>query len=44
MHEAVSLVDKILKYNPEQRLKPMQALQQPFFNDIRQPNLKDKIP
>ena len=35
MHEAVNLIDKILKYNPDQRLKPMECLQQPFFNDLR---------
>lgn len=35
-NEAVSLIEKILVYNPESRLKPLQALQHPFFDELRQ--------
>ena len=40
------MIEKILVYNPETRLKPLQALQQPFFDDLRQegmtlPNKKE---
>jgi len=37
---AISLVSNILKYNPEQRPKPLQALQHPFFEDLRQADCK----
>jgi glycogen synthase kinase 3 beta len=32
---AVDLVTKILKYNPQQRPKPLKALQHQFFDDLR---------
>jgi glycogen synthase kinase 3 beta len=34
--EAVSLIAGILKYDPDQRLKPMEALAHKFFDDLRQ--------
>jgi len=38
--EAVSLISGILKYNPDQRLKPMEALQHKFFDELRLENTK----
>ena len=34
--EAVSLIAGILKYDPDQRLKPMEALAHKFFDELRQ--------
>jgi glycogen synthase kinase 3 beta len=34
--EAVSLISGILKYDPDQRLKPMEALAHKFFDELRQ--------
>jgi serine/threonine protein kinase len=33
--QAVDLISKILKYNPEQRPTPLKALTHPFFDDLR---------
>ena len=38
--EAVSLIAGILKYNPDQRLKPMEALKHKFFDELRQESTK----
>jgi glycogen synthase kinase 3 beta len=38
--EAVNLISKILVYNPETRLKPLAALQHPFFDDLRKESTK----
>jgi len=38
----VALISKILVYNPDQRLKPLQALQHKFFDDLR--NQDTKLP
>lgn len=35
---AVDLVTKILKYNPQQRPKPLKALQHQFFDELRVEN------
>ena len=32
---AIDLISKILKYNPEQRPTPLEALTHPFFDDLR---------
>lgn len=34
-NSAMSLLSQILKYNPDQRLKPMEALMHPFFDELR---------
>ena len=34
-HDAVDLIGKLLVYNPERRLKPLEALLHPFFDDLR---------
>jgi len=39
---AISLIAKLLVYNPEQRLKPLDALCHPFFDDLR--DEKTKLP
>ena len=33
--EAIDLISKILVYDPERRLKPLEALLHPFFDDLR---------
>eukprot|EP00741_Cyanophora_paradoxa_P007115 tig00001093_g6886.t1 len=38
--DSIDLVSKLLQYNPEARLKPLEALCHPFFDEIRDPNLK----
>merc|ERR1740138_1899349 len=35
--DAVNLVSKLLVYCPDERLKPMEALQHPFFDELRSP-------
>eukprot|EP00824_Muranothrix_gubernata_P013008 TRINITY_DN2728_c0_g1_i1.p1 TRINITY_DN2728_c0_g1~~TRINITY_DN2728_c0_g1_i1.p1 ORF type:complete len:412 (+),score=88.41 TRINITY_DN2728_c0_g1_i1:277-1512(+) len=47
--EALDLVSKLLSYKPDLRLKPMDALLHPFFNELKQygtklPNGKDLPP
>ena len=38
---ASDLINKLLKYNPESRLKPLEALKHPFFDELRQkPDMK----
>jgi glycogen synthase kinase 3 beta len=41
------LISKILVYDPERRLKPLEALLHPFFDDLREENARlpngDKI-
>lgn len=40
MKFAIQLIEKLLKYNPEQRLKPLEALKEPFFDQLREePNM-----
>jgi glycogen synthase kinase 3 beta len=34
------LISKILVYNPERRLKPLEALLHPFFDELRDKNTK----
>ena len=34
--EFINLIKKILVYNPNKRLKPIEALIDPFFDDIRE--------
>lgn len=38
--EAIELVTKLLVYNPERRLKPLDALCHPYFDELREPNAK----
>ena len=38
--EAVDLVSKLLVYCPDERLKPMEALMHPFFDDVRSPDFR----
>jgi serine/threonine protein kinase len=33
--EAINLISKILTYNPASRLKPLEALAHPFFDELR---------
>lgn len=35
MAAAIDLINKILKYDPGQRPKPLKALQHSFFDDLR---------
>jgi len=37
---AIDLVSKLLVYNPKERLKPLEALLHPFFNDLRNQHFK----
>lgn len=37
---AIDFIDKVLIYNPMKRLKPMEALQHPFFNELRDETTK----
>ena len=39
---AINLIAKLLVYNPEQRLKPLDAICHPFFEDLR--NEKTRLP
>ena len=34
-NDATDLIGKLLVYNPERRLKPLDALCHPFFDDLR---------
>jgi len=36
--EAIKLLQKFLQYSPESRIKPFEALADPFFDEIRDPN------
>jgi len=38
--DAIDLVIKLLVYNPERRLKPLEALTHPFFDELREKNTK----
>lgn len=38
--EAIDLISRLLVYNPERRLTPIEALQQNFFDELRDPNTK----
>ena len=33
--EAVDLISHLLVYNPERRLKPLEAIAHPFFDELR---------
>mmetsp|Transcript_1286 Transcript_1286/g.1168 ORF Transcript_1286/g.1168 Transcript_1286/m.1168 type:complete len:104 (+) Transcript_1286:182-493(+) len=37
---AVDLISKIMVYSPQKRLKPLEILLHPYFNDIKVPNCK----
>ena len=37
---AIDLVSKVLVYPPEERLKPLEALLHPFFNELRTQSTK----
>jgi len=37
---AIDLISKVLVYNPEKRLKPMEALLHPFFDELREKETK----
>lgn len=37
---AIDLIDKMLIYNPEKRIKAFDALAHPYFDDIRKENFK----
>ena len=32
----IDLISKLLMYNPQQRLRPMEALQHQFFDELRE--------
>jgi len=40
--EAIDLISKVLVYTPDTRLKPMEVLAHPFFNELR--DAKTKLP
>lgn len=33
--DAIDMISKVLVYNPDKRLKPLEALLHPFFDDLR---------
>jgi len=37
---AIDLIDKLLVYAPEKRLKACEALAHPYFDDLRKDNFK----
>jgi serine/threonine protein kinase len=39
-HDAVDLVANLLRYTPDSRLTPLQAMAHEFFNELRDPNCK----
>jgi glycogen synthase kinase 3 beta len=38
--DAIDLVSKVLVYDPERRLKPLEALLHPFFDELRDKNTR----
>ena len=38
--QAIDLVAKVLVYPPKERLRPLQALMHPFFNELRNENCR----
>ena len=40
MSAAIDLINRILKYDPNQRPKPLRALQHQFFDDLRRSDTK----
>lgn len=34
--QAIDLISKLLVYNPDHRMKPLEALCHPFFDEIRE--------
>ena len=34
--DAIDLISKVLVYNPERRLKPLEAILHPFFDELRE--------
>ena len=38
--EAIDLCSKMLVYSPNIRIRPLEALLHPFFDELRQPGLK----
>lgn len=36
----IDLISKVLVYNPKERLKPMEAVAHPYFNDLRNQNFQ----
>jgi len=36
----IDLISKVLVYNPKERLKPMEAIAHPYFNDLRNQNFQ----
>ena len=38
--QAVDLMSKLLRYEPEQRLQPLEALAHEFFDELRNPNTR----
>lgn len=37
---AIDLISQILIYNPEKRMSPVEALQHPFFDELRNPKCR----
>lgn len=37
---AIDLISKVLVYNPEKRLKPLEALLHPYFDELRNPKCR----
>lgn len=38
--DAIDMISKILVYNPDRRLRPLEVLLHPFFDELRQQNTK----
>lgn len=38
--DAIDFISKVLVYDPSQRLRPMEALLHPFFDELRDQNCK----
>ena len=38
--DAIDLIQKLLMYNPERRLTPLEAIMHPFFDELRDKNTR----
>ena len=39
-HEAIDLISALLEYTPTQRLRAIEAMCHPFFDELRDPNTR----
>jgi len=38
--EAIDLIQQMIRYNPNERISNMDILSHPFFNELKEPNVK----